>query len=117
MLDGAVLASRIHRLEHRDPAAAVHLCETELGHINQLLASVSPLETPLLRQIKTFGYAITAAIGVISVLIFADGKWVRGMDPDGVGLACASIRLVMSIPRNPYLTRRLLTAILALAAA
>jgi magnesium-transporting ATPase (P-type) len=29
--------------------------ETELGRINQLLASVSPLETPLLRQIKKFG--------------------------------------------------------------
>jgi P-type E1-E2 ATPase len=28
--------------------------ETELGRINQLLASVSSLETPLLRQIKTF---------------------------------------------------------------
>jgi magnesium-transporting ATPase (P-type) len=54
--------------------------ETELGRINQLLASVSALETPLLRQIKTFGYAITAAIGVISVLIFAYGKWVKGMD-------------------------------------
>ena len=54
--------------------------ETELGRINQLLASVSPLETPLLRQIKTFGYTITAAIGVISVLIFAYGKWVKGVD-------------------------------------
>jgi magnesium-transporting ATPase (P-type) len=54
--------------------------ETELGRINQLLASVSPLETPLLRQIKSFGYAITAAIGVISVLIFAYGKWMKGMD-------------------------------------
>src|SRR6516165_5167522 len=54
--------------------------DTELGRINQLLASVSPLETPLLRQIKTFGYTITAAIGVISVLIFAYGKWVKGMD-------------------------------------
>jgi magnesium-transporting ATPase (P-type) len=54
--------------------------ETELGRINQLLASVSSLETPLLRQIKTFGYTITAAIGVISVLIFAYGKWVKGMD-------------------------------------
>src|SRR6516165_6650660 len=53
--------------------------DTELGRINQLLASVSPLETPLLRQIKTFGYGITAAIGVISVLIFAYGKWVKGM--------------------------------------
>src|SRR5262245_15890601 len=54
--------------------------ETELGRINRLLASVSPLETPLLRQIKTFGYAITAAIGIISVLIFAYGKWVKSMD-------------------------------------
>jgi magnesium-transporting ATPase (P-type) len=54
--------------------------ETELGRINQLLASVSPLETPLLRQIKEFGYTITAAIGVISVLIFAYGKWVAGID-------------------------------------
>src|SRR5262245_36360094 len=54
--------------------------DTELGRINQLLASVSPLETPLLRQIKTFGYAITAVIGVISVLIFAYGRWVKGMD-------------------------------------
>src|ERR1700751_5429420 len=54
--------------------------ETELGRINQLLATVSPLETPLLRQIKKFGYAITVAIGVISVLIFAYGKWVKGID-------------------------------------
>src|SRR5262245_14149567 len=54
--------------------------ETELGRINQLLAGVSALETPLLRQIKTFGYAITAVIGVVSVLVFAYGKWVKGMD-------------------------------------
>src|SRR5215470_12942731 len=54
--------------------------ETELGRINQLLAGVSALETPLLRQIKKFGYAITAVIGVVSVLIFAYGKWVKGMD-------------------------------------
>ena len=37
--------------------------ETELGRINQSLAEVTALETPLLRQIKKFGYAITAAIG------------------------------------------------------
>jgi calcium-translocating P-type ATPase len=54
--------------------------ETELGRINQLLANVSALETPLLRQIKKFGYVITAAIAVISVLIFSYGKWVTGMD-------------------------------------
>lgn len=36
--------------------------------------------------------------------------------PDTVGLACASIRLVMSMPREPYLTRRLFTTIVALLA-
>src|SRR5215510_5695019 len=54
--------------------------ETELGRINQLLAGVSALETPLLRQIKTFGYAITAVIAVVGALVFAYGKWVKGMD-------------------------------------
>jgi magnesium-transporting ATPase (P-type) len=54
--------------------------DTELGRINALLAGVSSLETPLLRQIKKFGYAITAVIGVVSVLVFAYGKWVKGMD-------------------------------------
>jgi magnesium-transporting ATPase (P-type) len=54
--------------------------ETELGRINQLLAEVSALETPLLRQIKKFGFTITAVIGVAAVVIFAYGKWVKGMD-------------------------------------
>src|SRR5262249_18716046 len=54
--------------------------ETELGRINQLLAKVSTIETPLLRQIKKFGYTITAVIGIVSVLIFAYGHWVMDMD-------------------------------------
>jgi magnesium-transporting ATPase (P-type) len=53
---------------------------TELGRINQLLAAVSALETPLLRQIKKFGYAITAVIAVVGALVFAYGKWVKGID-------------------------------------
>src|SRR5262249_3917260 len=36
--------------------------------------------TPLLKQIKKFGYAITAVIGVVSVLLFSYGRWVKGMD-------------------------------------
>jgi E1-E2 ATPase/AcrB/AcrD/AcrF family len=36
--------------------------QTELGRINQLLTSVSALETPLLRQIKKFGNTITTVI-------------------------------------------------------
>ncbi|WP_292619130.1 MULTISPECIES: HAD-IC family P-type ATPase [unclassified Nitrobacter] len=53
--------------------------ETELGRINQMLADVQMLETPLLRQIKKFGYVITAAIAVIGVLLFAWGHWLGHM--------------------------------------
>jgi magnesium-transporting ATPase (P-type) len=53
--------------------------ETELGRINQLMVGVSALDTPLLRQIKKFGYAITAVIAVVGAIVFAYGRWVRGM--------------------------------------
>ena len=51
--------------------------ETELGRINQMLAGVSALETPLLLQIKKFGYAITVIILIISAITFAFGHFVR----------------------------------------
>src|SRR5499427_6602819 len=54
--------------------------ETELGRINALLTRVSALETPLLRQIKKFGYVITAIVGAVGVLVFAYGKWVAHID-------------------------------------
>jgi magnesium-transporting ATPase (P-type) len=53
--------------------------ETELGRINQMMTSVSALETPLLRQIKKFGYSITVVIGIVTVLVFAYGRWIQGM--------------------------------------
>jgi calcium-translocating P-type ATPase len=53
--------------------------ETELGRINQMMTAVSALETPLLRQIKNFGYAITAVIGIVSVIVFLFGRFVRQM--------------------------------------
>src|SRR5262249_61471932 len=43
---------------------------TELGRINQMLAEVSPLDTPLLRQIKKFGYTITAGAPIFRVVWF-----------------------------------------------
>ncbi len=52
---------------------------TELGRINQLMTAVSALETPLLRQIKKFGYAITAVIAVVSVIVFLFGRFLRQM--------------------------------------
>src|SRR5262245_37921558 len=53
---------------------------TELGRINQMMSSVSVLETPLLRQIKKFGYAITAVVAVLTVIVFAYGRWVQDME-------------------------------------
>jgi calcium-translocating P-type ATPase len=52
---------------------------TELGRINQMLAEVSALDTPLLRQIKKFGYTITAVIAIVGVIVFSYGKWVQGL--------------------------------------
>jgi calcium-translocating P-type ATPase len=65
--------------------------ETELGRINQLMAGVSALDTPLLRQIKKFGYAITAVIAVVGTIVFAYGKWVRGIDFVSIFQAVVSI--------------------------
>src|SRR5262245_3299082 len=72
---------------------------TELGRINQMMTAVSALETPLLRQIKKFGYAITAVIGVVTVIVFAYGRWVRGMDFIEIFQAVVSI-VVSIIPEG-----------------
>ncbi len=53
--------------------------QTELGRINQMLSSVSVLETPLLRQIAEFGHMIAKVIGFVSVLVFAYARWVRDL--------------------------------------
>ncbi|MCX8494080.1 MAG: HAD-IC family P-type ATPase [Chthoniobacterales bacterium] len=53
---------------------------TELGRINALLANVNTLETPLLRQIKKFGYKITGAIAVVGALVFVFARMARGME-------------------------------------
>jgi magnesium-transporting ATPase (P-type) len=65
--------------------------ETELGRINQMMASVSALETPLLRQIHKFGLTITAVIAVVCVLVFAYGHWVMEMDFIAIFQAVVSI--------------------------
>jgi magnesium-transporting ATPase (P-type) len=52
---------------------------TELGRINQMMAGVSALETPLLRQIKKFGYAITTLIAAVSIIVFLYGRFVQHM--------------------------------------
>ncbi|TVQ93042.1 MAG: cation-transporting P-type ATPase [Chromatiaceae bacterium] len=70
--------------------------DTELGRISAMLSQVRTLKTPLLRQIETFGYWLTAAIVGIATLTFAFGHLVRGIGWGdsflaAVGLAVAAI--------------------------
>ena len=52
---------------------------TELGKINQMLASVTLLETPLLRQIKKLGTLVTGVVAMVAALVFAYGYWIIDM--------------------------------------
>lgn len=70
--------------------------DTELGRISDLLTTVEPLSTPLLRQISVFSKWLTAFILVMACVIFAIGYLVRGLPFDElfivvVGLSVASI--------------------------
>jgi magnesium-transporting ATPase (P-type) len=73
--------------------------QTELGRINQMLAEVSALETPLLRQIRKFGYVITVVIVCVSVLLFAWGHWLGHMTFVGLFQAIVGIA-VSAIPEG-----------------
>jgi len=69
---------------------------TEIGRISSLLAAVSPLETPLLRQMAGFAKLLTGAILLLALCTFAFGVWIRGYDWSemflaAVGLAVAAI--------------------------
>src|SRR5262249_5426501 len=55
------------------------------------LEGVSTLETPLLRQIKKFGVAITAVILVVCALVFAYGHWVQAMEFEKIFQAAVAI--------------------------
>jgi magnesium-transporting ATPase (P-type) len=72
---------------------------TEMGRINQMMTAVSALETPLLRQIEKFGYRITAAIAVLSAVVFLFGRWVREMPFVDIFQAVVSI-VVSAIPEG-----------------
>lgn len=70
--------------------------DTEIGHINTLLADVEMLVTPLLRQIAEFGHLLTKVIIIIAGLTLLFGIWVHDnswseMFIAAVGLAVAAI--------------------------
>ena len=69
---------------------------TEIGRISGLIAAVTSLETPLLRQMTRFGQQLTVVILLLTALTFSFGVWVRGygwsdMFFAAVGLAVAAI--------------------------
>ncbi|MCD2448953.1 cation-transporting P-type ATPase [Methylicorpusculum oleiharenae] len=70
--------------------------QTEIGHISQMVSQVQTLTTPLLLQMAVFARWVTAAVIVLSGLVFAFGIIVRGGDTVDmfmtvVGLAVAAI--------------------------
>ena len=70
--------------------------ETELGHINRMLAEVEGVTTPLLQQVGRFGRNLSVVILAIGAVTFLIGRFVRGMDASDlflavVGLAVAAI--------------------------
>lgn len=69
---------------------------TEIGRISTLLADVSPLTTPLTRQLDSFARWLTGSILLIALATMLFGSWVRGyaledMFLAAVGLAVAAI--------------------------
>lgn len=70
--------------------------QTEIGRISTLLAKVSPLTTPLTRQLDAFARWLTGAILLIALLTMMFGYWIRDynlgdMFLAAVGLAVAAI--------------------------
>jgi magnesium-transporting ATPase (P-type) len=49
--------------------------QTELGHINRLIAEVQTLQTPLTRQMAAFSQVLSVVIVGLAVLMFGVGYW------------------------------------------
>ncbi len=69
---------------------------TEIGRISGMIAAVTSLETPLLRQMGEFGRQLTAVTLLLAALTFFFGVWIRNYNwPEmffaAVGLAVAAI--------------------------
>jgi magnesium-transporting ATPase (P-type) len=72
---------------------------TELGRIGALLASVSALDTPLLRQINAFAKRLAAGIGVLCAGVAMLAVALYGQAPDEVLMAVIGIA-VAAIPEG-----------------
>jgi magnesium-transporting ATPase (P-type) len=72
---------------------------TEIGRINKLLSSVSPLVTPLLRQIAEFSRWLTLIILVAAAITFLYGWSVQHSSPPELFMAVVSLA-VAAIPEG-----------------
>jgi P-type E1-E2 ATPase len=69
---------------------------TELGRINKMLRSVSPLLTPLLRQTAEFSRWLTVAILAVAVFTFLYGWGIGHSTPSELFLAVVSLAVAAS---------------------
>ncbi|MBK8814493.1 MAG: cation-transporting P-type ATPase [Methylococcaceae bacterium] len=72
---------------------------TEIGRINQLLNAVSPLVTPLLRQIAEFSRWLTVLILAVSAITFFYGWSIEHSSPTELFLSVVSLA-VAAIPEG-----------------
>lgn len=72
---------------------------TEIGRISVLLAEVHALETPLLRQMKTFARWLTVAIVALAAAMFAVGWLIHEFNATDMFLAAVSMA-VAAIPEG-----------------
>ncbi|MHB1239341.1 MAG: cation-translocating P-type ATPase, partial [Gammaproteobacteria bacterium] len=72
---------------------------TQLGQISAMLDSVSPIDTPLLRQIADFGRVLTLAILFIAIVTFVVGSLLRNYPLEEMFLAAVALA-VAAIPEG-----------------
>ena len=73
--------------------------DTEIGRINQLLNTVSPLVTPLLKQIAEFSRWLTLTILAVAALTFLYGWTIQHSSPTELFMAVVSLA-VAAIPEG-----------------
>lgn len=73
--------------------------DTQIGHISDLLGDVTPLDTPLLRQLATFGRQISVVVVLLCLLTFLFGTLVRDYPALDMFMAVVSLA-VAAIPEE-----------------
>jgi len=67
--------------------------DTEVGRIGQLLETVQPLDTPLLRQINQLGRTLTLIILVLALVVYGIGTLGQALPPSQTFIAVISLAI------------------------